>query len=1693
MPSPAEVYSRLFSSLGTERAGAILRRLLHVPGALDWLTEETVALAVSNLDAAVTSPAPAALLAATGHAGLDDLPEPWPPAIEARRVRLLEDDFPAGEEPLSADDVLILVGEILRADRSGGAKAVLALLQTRQLDWRAPLACAWTAMDDRLQLARSLVTSPVLPALIVALRSNSTDAEAARALCDSAGPHLPRILARLISDGDIGFSRLVAEAGSSSSSPEPMIDPVEDGTAGPRLLESSLHAAWESKKKELASLTDALAAVAESNGDQVSAVEARRQALQLEPSDGRLSELTLSLVRAGDVARALEMLPPTPQDPSLQLAAGMAFVAGGALDKGRALLAAATEEAPDSVSSSSLDALASSLAAAGETALAVEALRIRLDRSPADSLARIAYAQFLLDSGDPDAALAEALLAGILDPGLNPARQIEADSLIALGRPTEALPILKSIGGTSGLASWRRMVSCAMDAGQKEEVQQLLGEPPDGIDAAEIALYRARGLTAVGNRQGATEVLQDAILENPAASHLWIALADSQGDPEASGETLRRAAQMSPGDPGIQSALARRLRLQARASEAYDAAAKALELDPNNTEANFEAGVDLLSLGRPSEARDHLRSAFRDQPSRFDVRLFLARAFEANGELESARGLFSHMPESAPAAAWFTSGRLALQGAGAANPAEAKVAASRLLRSRALGFTDPTLDFWLGKAFERSNDPARAARAYGDFLEAGPADSSEERRNAAVSKAHCLLSAGDTIEAVRDFEALRKTREEDPEILRPLARAYLDACLTDEAQHTAESLLRSNPEDQEALGILGSVARTTGEWKSVSKALRMAAERKATDPVLWIEAGEASLRAGSPEEARVSVAQSLGAFPDVHTRRRAALALVDLGEAAQAAKLLEEVALVLPEDSSVWIELADVSARAGDHGAEVEALSRVAALTPRDAEVHARSAVALWSLGRHAESLAAWQRAHDQSREDPRIHAGFARALIANGEVQAGLNEFAEALRLHPSDAQLLTEAGLATLRYGSAKEAVELLQSASGSDPLGVQALVGLGEAWLRLRQPDRAAQALRSACESPSAGTSAWALMAEAALSLGDLHAAQEAISQARRFEATETTDRISLARVEMRIGNWKDALTALTPVLAAGDPVGEAALADVVLRISEARWLYGEASEAARHSPSLALPGDSLSAWLDSRVQSPAGSTSAGRICDARLRLTRPQGVDDEALAGLQSACGDAEVSDEVVEALAIAFLSRRRPHDALEVLKQIQPDMLGASWQAVLAGLAHLQIGNPSVAERAFEDAAQDAGLRPLALALLGRAHLARGEGSEAIAALNEAVAQWPDEPAWQARLASLYLEEGSLDSALPHLQTASELAPENGAVRLALARALRDGGHFSEALNAFERVLPHAPAQAEVWHETGEAAMACGDSARAESCFDRAASLAPGEPKHLMGAANAAVSAGKLREARGRAEAALRLAGNDPAALQCLAAVVARQGDADRALELLNRAMAAAPDPAPVRIARCRLLIDIGRATVAASELRDHLAVNPDDEEGWRTLAEALEETGDLAEASLAVDHALRLAPRSSRLHVRQARISRKSGHLDRALAELRRAEELDPLDPELALEMGQVYEARREFDHALQAYQRAAEVRVHSAEPYRRAAAVLKSLKAYADAGRMLERAAALDPSDTTTLQQLAAVRALELVHGANYATAVMP
>jgi tetratricopeptide (TPR) repeat protein len=98
--------------------------------------------------------------------------------------------------------------------------------------------------------------------------------------------------------------------------------------------------------------------------------------------------------------------------------------------------------------------------------------------------------------------------------------------------------------------------------------------------------------------------------------------------------------------------------------------------------------------------------------------------------------------------------------------------------------------------------------------------------------------------------------------------------------------------------------------------------------------------------------------------------------------------------------------------------------------------------------------------------------------------------------------------------------------------------------------------------------------------------------------------------------------------------------------------------------------------------------------------------------------------------------------------------------------------------------------------------------------------------------------------------------------------------------------------------------------------------------------------------------------------------------------------------------------------------------------------------------------------------------------------ELLQAGTIDPSSPAIPIELGKVYEDRRDPSRALASYQKAISIDANSLEAHYRAGVILRSLKAYKDAGVHLKRAAELAPVNRDVLHQLAAVRALELVHG---------
>jgi protein O-GlcNAc transferase len=195
----------------------------------------------------------------------------------------------------------------------------------------------------------------------------------------------------------------------------------------------------------------------------------------------------------------------------------------------------------------------------------------------------------------------------------------------------------------------------------------------------------------------------------------------------------------------------------------------------------------------------------------------------------------------------------------------------------------------------------------------------------------------------------------------------------------------------------------------------------------------------------------------------------------------------------------------------------------------------------------------------------------------------------------------------------------------------------------------------------------------------------------------------------------------------------------------------------------------------------------------------------------------------------------------------------------------------------------------------------------------------------------------------------------------------------------------------------------------------------------------------------------------------------------------------------VELARAQILLKSGRTRDAIESLDAIVSAEPDNDPAWSALAEAYGAANQPGQAIDAIRLALDIRPGKPAYRLQLARYFRATGQLDQSLAELAELENAAPQDHNVAFETGCVHQARRQFEKALHAFERAISLRSDDASAHYQAGLVLKSLKAYGRAADMFQRAVELNPEDSDALHQLAAVQALALVHGNFNASAVTP
>ncbi len=1653
MHTDQEVLAALRAHLSQEQLAAVLDRLLRVPEA--WAALHNPAfldvVAESNPSPNLTPSHLASV--ALGGSLHSELQRNLADAHTDRGRQVWEEAAVGVAAHRDLFEVALLGIEFGRRFEAG-QQGLLERVTASPGIWRSPIVIAWPSISDSETLLSSLLDRKQTNFAIQIVLANFSAKEAAGYLTRNANGSTVQILQQITRGGEMDLARSLSVSGTDKLSLL-MIEAVTRQLKGEhKAARSSLLMAWEVAAEDSARIADFTADQARNTGDPVTELEANRKALEILPTPVRRARTALSLLSLDRPGEALSLVSGADPSPEEQIAGGLAQSQSS---DSRELLNSALASINDSIDEDWFSLLTKGLVEANDWMAAVEAARMHVTCHPSSVVAHKNLARILFEAGDAEAANEHAAISLALDPDSPNAHKLQAE-------------IQDGIGDHAGsFGHWRQVATLesthlAAYAIEADEFELARGIVDEMSSSSSKSVLEGKIRESGGDRAGAIAKYREAIRMSPDDIQAYKALAVAQmesGEHAEASTTLTEAIQANPKEAAVRRLLSSHMRAQGKSSEALEVAAAAWELDQKNVPAGLEYADLLSELGHVDRALEILRQAALRQPLSWEVGLALGKAYERRGDLTQADRAIRPLPPSAPPEANFHSARIQLKAG--AEGSQLGLATQNLETAEHGGWAEPSLDYWFGRAFERAERYEEALVRYDQAQQSLPIGDYELREEAALGSARAALGLDQISGALAVLEEAQTQFPRSARILAARSDVYMIAKLPDKALEVAEQAIELDPEDTHAWHALGDSLANTGDIRGAVKAVE---RLSALDPDAsegWLTLARLASQAQDQRVARRSVAEALWrGRRNPKVLQDAAEFLEHTGNLPSAIRVMKSATRARPEDPQFLGFLARIQEAAGDYQGAYEAWQKNIALAPSEPEPLRRSAACAQMLGLGSQSVKLLGKAVAIEPGNAWLRRDLAKSHLEQGQVRQGLLSYAAAVKSAPNDASLTCEAAEAALCAGDARYALALLGKMGSVLSDSGRARAAKGEALLLLDKQEQAVSSLSAAVKQGYESTRTFAMLA---VSASDRGRAVTYLEQARALRVKSPHDAVWRARAEIRLLNGSEAMEALKDW--GSDPFAAQEKVRLALRIRDMLWLFGM-SDAVSSLKEVAVTNLAKGAFEELQARNLADPSIGAwlRIEEAPSDLV--EFVDQDPMGWLG-------------EALAIAQIKGDRLEAAKEAVDQVRLIRSEPEWGSILDGMIHEASGREEDARAAYRSGSSSS---PVATYLLGRAYERSGSLKRAATHIGAAVIEAPDQHRWQHKLALVHSDLGDEDSALAHFQEAAAKDSENPEYLLSLAGAYAASGHLNQALEGYTAALAYGSESVAAHREAGEVALHLGAIDQASAWFERAITLSPTDIDSLLGSAKASIALGDKGQAYERLSAAVQQAPDDARVALGTAYVHAGSGDFEAAMLSFEKALQAGADPNIVRRGESKVLAQQGKYSKAAEAMQESLNSDPTDHRLWHELAETLEAGSDLSGADKATTEAIRISPANPEYRLSLGRISRKAGNLDLAIEELRQAESVDPEDPRIPIEAGLVYEDRREYSRALDSYLKAVEIDSNSLQAHYRAGILLRTLKAYRKAGEMLKRAAELAPANQEVMHQLAAVRALELVHG---------
>jgi tetratricopeptide (TPR) repeat protein len=451
----------------------------------------------------------------------------------------------------------------------------------------------------------------------------------------------------------------------------------------------------------------------------------------------------------------------------------------------------------------------------------------------------------------------------------------------------------------------------------------------------------------------------------------------------------------------------------------------------------------------------------------------------------------------------------------------------------------------------------------------------------------------------------------------------------------------------------------------------------------------------------------------------------------------------------------------------------------------------------------------------------------------------------------------------------------------------------------------------------------------------------------------------------------------------------------------------------------PNDASAQRLLAELTFQAGDAAAALpIAQTAVRL---QADNAEAQALLATIAESANQPD-------LAAAARRQALQLRQAAAAAPVDPLAAQ---LALGDAYLATGDNARALAAFQAVAQQAPANPNALHGLGNAYYADGQIEPALAAYQAWAQAAPDDPDPRLLLGILYSQQQKFQDALSVLQEAGRLTPCQEAAQLLMGQVYYQQQDLAHAAAAYQAALAINPGRAAAWYILGGLRWQLGDLPAAQTALLEATRRDPSLGAAFFTLGRVYFDQGAFADAAASYRQALALDPTDLSSYLALAHAYERLQQWDDAAATYQAALGR-QDDANLRLYLGLVRVQQGDLDAAVTEIKQALALNPQDALAFASLGDIYLQQGRLDAAAEAYRQAIAVDDQAL-YHLGLAAVLTRQGQTDAAVVAYQDAIRLDKQNAAAYAGLGDLYSQTGQLDEAATAYHQAVTLNADSA------------------------------------------------------------